>query len=495
MFKVIFFLLTLTAMAQNWPQASGKNLNYQANGNAPTKWSIAEKKNIAWKVALPEGGQSTPAIWNDKLFITINKPVEQGKTDNDTMICMCFDANNGKLLWQKELKGHWSMRMNAIFSDATVCSPITDGKTVCFSSPTGVVAAFDFQGNEKWRYEWKEGGGYNIRQHEPFIIDGKLFMTIERNEPFTVPEKVKSSKKPWQYWGRRKFIRCFNIEDGSIVWDAESDTSPHNTSRVGKTADGKYAIFTARGGGHAPPEKNPGISIIDCATGKDLVTSSEKVETIQNLLFDSKYIYIMGAKGLKLLEAKTAETVKTIPISKALVTEFDGEYTTTKKVFVDKNKKKRGQTEFTNIMAGNYFYFMANTPGFIGRVNVKTEVVEYLQVPLEIDKGKMNWTDHTPPDLMNSRGINVKGDVRSSGNGWGHLGAIPPVIIGENLYFTTMPGTVYVIKWNAKKLDNSALVAVNNLGEPGKTWTLAGFAFAKGKLYTRTLKELICIGN
>ena len=92
----------------------------------------------------------------------------------------------------------------------------TDGKTVCFSSPTGVIAGFDLKGNEKWRYTWKEGGGYNIRQHEPFQIDGKLFITIEREEAFKIPEGITSHK----YWGRRKFIRCFNLATGKTIWDA-----------------------------------------------------------------------------------------------------------------------------------------------------------------------------------------------------------------------------------------------------------------------------------
>ena len=261
--RLILLLLPLAVFAGDWPQAQGPNLNYRTEGRAPASWDLAENTNIKWKVTLPEGGQSTPVISGDRLFISINKPVEKDCIENDTLIAMCFDKNNGKLLWQKELKGHWTMRMNAIFSDATVCTPVTDGKTVCFCSPTGIIAAFDFDGNEKWRFTWEEGGGYNIRQHEPFLINGKLFMAVERDETFQKPESTAKLKKPWQYWGRRKFIRCFNLTDGKIVWDAECDTSPHCTSMVSKNADGKYTIFTARGGGHNPPEKDHGMSILD----------------------------------------------------------------------------------------------------------------------------------------------------------------------------------------------------------------------------------------
>lgn len=494
---IFFFFLQFCAFSQNWPQASGPSLNYRTEGQAPLKWSVSNSKNIKWKISLPEGGQSTPVIWGDRLFLTMNKPVEQDTLTNDTILAVCFNKNDGKLLWQKELKGHWAMRMNAVFSDATVCSPLTDGRTVLFCSPAGIMAAFDFEGNEKWRFNWEEGGGYNIRQHEPFLIDGKVFVLVERNEAFTKPENATSHK----YWGRRKFIRCLNLDDGKAVWDAECDSSPHYTSMPGRLADGKYAIYTARGGGHQPPELKHGFSLINCTDGKELLYSKDQVTTIQNLLFDSQYIYNLNGSGLKLYDPKTASLLKTVDINKnALVTQFKDEFKTTRMNFNDlsankKKNKSKGLTEFTNILIGDYLFFLSDKAGFAARINLKTDSVEYLQIPLEVQNEAKNWQKHTPPDLKNSRGMVVKGDSRSSGNGYGHLGAAPPIVIGEYIYFTLMPGIVHVIKWNADKLDGNALISSNDLGTAGKTWTLAGLAYADGKIYTRTLKELICIGE
>ena len=492
---LLFTFLCLNLAAQNWPQASGPGLNYQIDGKAALKWSVSQNQSIKWKVILPEGGQSTPVIWGDKLFISINKPIESETIVNDSILAMCFDKNNGKLIWQKELKGSWAMRMNAVFSDATVCTPLTDGKTVLFCSPSGIIAAFDFEGNEKWRYSWEEGGGYNIRQHEPFLIDGKAFVMIERNETFKKPENANSHK----YWGRRKFIRCINLDDGKALWDAECDSSPHYTSMPAKLANGKYAIYTARGGGHKPPELKHGFSLINCENGKELLYSKDQVTTIQNLLFDSKYFYNLSGAGLKMYDTKTASIEKNIDIYKnALVTQFDGSFKSKKVDFstISKGKKKpKGLTEFTNVLVGDYLFFLSDKAGFVGRINLKSELVEYLQVPLEVQGDKRNWLSHTPADVKNSRGLNVKGDPRSSGNGYGHLGASPPIIVGDYIYFPLMPGTVHVIKWNSEKLDGNALVSVNDLGTAGKTWTLAGFAFSEGKLYTRTLTELICIGK
>ena len=47
----------------------------------------------------------------------------------------------------------------------------------------------------------------------------------------------------------------------------------------------------------------------------------------------------------------------------------------------------------------------------------------------------------------------------------------------------------------AKVFDENALLAVNDMGAAGKTWTLAGMAYADGRIYGRTLKEVFCIGS
>jgi hypothetical protein len=58
-----------------------------------------------------------------------------------------------------------------------------------------------------------------------------------------------------------------------------------------------------------------------------------------------------------------------------------------------------------------------------------------------------------------------------------------------------MVGMVYVLKWNANSFDEDALVSVGDLGRAGKTWSLSGLAYADGKVFARTMKELICIGE
>ena len=55
--------------AENWPMWRGANGDGTcAESKLPEKWSQTE--NVAWKVELPERGNSTPVVWGDKVLVT-----------------------------------------------------------------------------------------------------------------------------------------------------------------------------------------------------------------------------------------------------------------------------------------------------------------------------------------------------------------------------------------------------------------------------------------
>ena len=124
---------------------------------------------------------------------------------------------------------------------------------------------------------------------------------------------------------------------------------------------------------------------------------------------------------------------------------------------------------------------------------MKTGKVEYLEVPVQVVQGKANWTKALPNDMRNAAGHLATKDKRNAGNGWGHCSAASPIVIGKHLYMPTMVGMVYVLKWNAAVLDENALVSISDLGPAGKTWSLSSLSYSEGKIYARTMKELICI--
>ena len=136
----------------------------------------------------------------------------------------------------------------------------------------------------------------------------------------------------------------------------------------------------------------------------------------------------------------------------------------------------------------------------IGRVNLKNGKVEYLEVPAQVirQKGKeeeLLWGKTIPNDMKNADGFKATMDKRNAGSGWGHVSSAPPIVIGDLIYFPTMVGMVYVLKWDANTFDEDVLVSVSDLGQAGEAWSLSGLAYANGKVFARTMKELICVGR
>ncbi|MDQ6630165.1 MAG: PQQ-like beta-propeller repeat protein, partial [Verrucomicrobiota bacterium] len=90
---LLWFCLIFTAplFAENWPAWRGANgLGITSETNLPRHWSTTE--NVRWKIPLPEPGNSTPIVWQNKIFIT--------QALKNQRLIICFDRATGKQLWQ-----------------------------------------------------------------------------------------------------------------------------------------------------------------------------------------------------------------------------------------------------------------------------------------------------------------------------------------------------------------------------------------------------------
>jgi hypothetical protein len=169
-----------------------------------------------------------------------------------------------------------------------------------------------------------------------------------------------------------------------------------------------------------------------------------------------------------------------------------------------------------NLTVDGYHYFMttvahrrnniapkgrAGPSHCLARVNIETGKVEYLEVPVTVirtagEADRKVYGIAVKTKTENSHGVDVASEERSRTDGW----EIPafwgsPIALGDKIYFTTMLGITYVVNTRAKVFDEHALLAINDLGPSGETWSLNSISFSNGRLYHRTSKELICIGK
>ena len=161
---VLFFFVAGLIRAENWPGWRGPSGDgISAGKGIPTKWSSTD--NIAWRIAIPGEGHSSPIVWGDKVFLT------SSLTEKNKRILLCLDRLSGQTVWQRDVVQSPPETVHRLNSRASG-TPATDGKQVyvTFMRAEGdeviapnvgserlitpgkiIVAAYDLDGNEKWK--------------------------------------------------------------------------------------------------------------------------------------------------------------------------------------------------------------------------------------------------------------------------------------------------------------------------------------------------------
>ncbi|MCG6155291.1 hypothetical protein [Rubinisphaera margarita] len=162
--------------------------------------------------------------------------------------------------------------------------------------------------------------------------------------------------------------------------------------------------------------------------------------------------------------------------------------------------KGHPNTNQANIVIGDWHWFLPHNVRYLGRVHVETGQVEYLELPAQLmpdENSRENdvwlWGRGHAGNLPRNAGGFAVGDHGHTGTGWGHISAASPTRVGRYLFLPVVTGTVYVIDTTVKLLSPAALVAINDLGPGGETWTLATVTCAGDRLFAHTMKEIICI--
>ncbi len=407
------------------------------------------------------------------------------------------------------------------YSDSTTPTPMTDGKHVWFYNASGEMGCWTWAGREVWRRKftpWGKPFPFN-KQFEP-MMSGKLIYNVEPGE-----------KVGWNY------LKAFDKLTGKLVWTNLDGTTTYNTPRLGKTADGRVAILHGRGGWHDVPERPVGLSLTDALTGKSFWKfvadgGEENAPTWQALYvmhWDARFVYwfrMNPEESHLVIDARTGALVR----EQSLVRSVDyrrwdrvaGRYDSLLNVNLREvgdglplaaGEVMRVQPAWhANIVADGFHYFLTSArhrrnqkppkgragPAYcLGRVNVATGKVEYLELPVAVDDaGKRLYGMALRTETWNAAGVDVATEDRSRMDGWetpAFWGS--PAALDHKIYFTVSVGTTYVIDARARVLDEMAILGVNDLGPLGKTWSQNTPSFDGKRIYHRTAKELIAIGR
>lgn len=505
----LVFVLASTARCQDrWPGNRGPEGNYHLASATEyaTQWSVATGENIRWRMPLPETGHSGIAVWGNRLFLTCfreltSDDISRKGTWVSEIRGYCLAADTGQILWSCDLPGRRPNQVNGTFTDSTTPTPVTDGKHVWFVNAGGFMACHTIDGNRVWGKAFEVRTKHSAKQFQPFLHAGNLYYAMMREasdpdrRPQTATDYDKNSKSGWPWM----FVRSFDAMTGEPTGMVPGGISVHSKGAVGSVG-GERVLLHGRGGSHFPPEKPYGISLSRLSPPHDPVWERPGLSIEGSHFVDDERAYCFDKHDLVVLDLADGKTVKRIRVrGKGRLVAFDevsGKYQ--QPIDAPIFSSRHLITHRSNIGVGKYHFFMAGQAGILGRIDLESDKVSYLQVPIQmvVEDGirKRSWGPFESGDDTGS-GFHVEGDRRRLSHGFGHISAATPIVVNGLVYFTTVLGTVYVIDSNQETFDEASLVAVNDLGLPGQTWTLSPFAAGNGYLYQRTSKEIICVGG
>ncbi|NOR74214.1 MAG: PQQ-binding-like beta-propeller repeat protein [Draconibacterium sp.] len=191
-------VMPISGAEKQWPCFRGPSGQGIANTKKiPLNWSPTE--NIVWKVKLSGKGNSSPVIWDNRIFIT--SATEDGKTRE----LFCYNRSNGELLWknkapvpEKVEKLYWK---NSYASS----TPVTDGeRVITFLGNSGIVC-FNMDGELQWsqnlgNFTTMHGPGTN-----PILYKDKVILIQDQNNAESV------------------FI-ALNKQTGEIIWTQKRES-------------------------------------------------------------------------------------------------------------------------------------------------------------------------------------------------------------------------------------------------------------------------------
>ena len=514
------FAATSILAGDHWHQPAGPNGNWQVEGDPPTHWSATRGENIRWRTPMPEAGMSSVTVWGDRVFVTTHVPIQklEEKEAVKDIVGFCLDAGTGAVLWQVELPGSAFISLAGGFTDGTVFAPVTDGTNVWFFNRCGSMGCYDYAGDEVWLREWTPRFKHNNRQAEPFLV-GDAILHVEvanktagaKMQKWAAPGKqakggirVPEGVDPKEVW---TYIHGIDKRTGKVLWREEVGTVVHNTPVIGRTADGRAAIAHARGGPHGPLERPAGQSLTSLAPGEQGATlwSTDIPGYDPSFACHWNAKHVFGFRGMNhlVMDAATGRMLRTQAVDEhATLWTFDpGKAAWTEETGAQvKAGRRHPNTNQGNLVIGDWHWFLAHDFPYLGRVNVESGAVEYLELPAQLMPDPQDrkhdlrlWGKANPRNQPLNAGGFAVGNKGHTGSGFGHISAASPVRVGKHLFLSLVTGTVHVIDTETKRLSPDSLVAINDLGPGGETWSLASLSFAGNRLYAHTMREILCI--
>lgn len=338
-----FFHVTI-GRAENWPAWRGPTADGECREtNLPVNWSPDE--NIRWKIALPDQGNSTPIVWEDRIFLT--QATDKGKQRS----LMCLDRRDGKQLWQKTIEFPDREPTHGT-NPYCSASAVTDGERVVVSHGSAGLFCYDFGGNELWRRDL--GPCHHIwgNAASPVIWNDLVFLNFGPGErTFLIAVDKQTGKDVWKaeesggklgdkgndewigswstpvlakFGAREELIlswpgamKSYQPRTGEVLWscdglfkDQAKDKLVYTTPLVGPDVIVAMGGFGGAWLGMKVPTELPSAGNTDITTTNRLWRHPGAPQRIGSGVILGEHVYMVNEPGIaQCIEAKTGKTL------------------------------------------------------------------------------------------------------------------------------------------------------------------------------------------
>ena len=329
-------LVAAPADAGNWPHWRGPTADgVSAETDLPLEWDT--ERNVAWKLAVPRRSGSTPIVWNDRIFLNV-------AVDDDNLELWCIDRNTGEILWSRHLSdGNRRLRKQNLSSP----SPVTDGERVWVMTGTGILRAYDFEGQELWSRDIPASyGAFGLNwgyASSPLLHDGALFVQVlhgmRTDDPsyllridavtgetvWRVERPTRAVRESPDSYTTPALLRHDGVEEIVITGgDAVTGHDPADGRELWRadglnpTRNGAYRIVASPvvhdGVIYAPTRVRPLLALRPGGRGDVLDThvlwSTENGPDVPTPVSDGTYFYVVNDRGIVFaMDAKTGAPV------------------------------------------------------------------------------------------------------------------------------------------------------------------------------------------
>ena len=199
---------SLASGASDWPQFRGPDGNGEARAKrVPLQWS--ETNNIAWKIALPGRGRSSPVVAGNRVWLTLatERGVVRKRIEGDDMQTaehvaldvLCFDARDGKLLWRTNL---WQVEhpdpVHWLNSWATPTPVVDDRRLFCDFGTYGTACLDSKSGKVLWTTRIPQD--HHVGPGSSPVLHGKTMIMVRdgRDAQFVVALDRTTGREVWR---------------------------------------------------------------------------------------------------------------------------------------------------------------------------------------------------------------------------------------------------------------------------------------------------------